>query len=109
MRQQLRIVCRIISDQMRRQRGLRGAQAPDVQVVHLDYAGQAAQGALDLVLIYAFGDCIERQVQRSGQQGPRSPDDDDLDDQADRWVEPMPSSPQDKTARDDNAQRLQRV
>ena len=60
MRQQACIVCRINSDQMRRQLGFRGAQALDVQVVHLDHAGQGAQGALDLVLVDAFGHGVQR-------------------------------------------------
>ena len=65
--------------EMRGQRGLRRAEPPDVQIVHLQHAGQRGQIVLHLVVRHAAGHRVHRQVDRFAQQSPGGHDDDDAD------------------------------
>ena len=91
--------------QVRRERRLRRAHGPDVQVVHFDHAGQALEMALHGVGVDTGRGGIEREVHRIPAQSPGAVEDYQRDRDAGRRIEPQPAGRPLRQGRQHDAKR----
>lgn len=86
-------------DEMGGEGGFGCADAPDVEVVHVDDFGKSDEVGLDCIDIYAYGDSVEREVDGVSQELPGASEDDGDDGEAENGIEPRPTGLQhDKAA-----------
>jgi len=85
------------------------ADAPDVQVMHVQDATHACHACADFLHRKMFRHALDQNVQRRFQHAPRTEHDDDADEHAHQRVHPLPARQPDYARRHDDAHCGDRV
>lgn len=102
----LRCVC---CANVRAQRGIARADAPQVQIMHLLYPCHLRHRLRHITDVHSFGRPLKQDVQRRTQHTPRPRENDDADERADERVNDVPARQQHHDPADDDTDRRERV